>query len=58
MLFKKDPSKVEIINDINIDLFTLYRVIKNPLDEFIRYYRWIINTREEFKRFLAKSPKP
>lgn len=41
LLFKKDESKVEIINDINIDLVTLFRVVKNHFDEFIRYLRWI-----------------
>jgi site-specific DNA-adenine methylase len=34
---KKEESEVEIINDINSDLVTLYRVIKLHLDEFIRY---------------------
>lgn len=42
LLFRKDESEVEIINDINTDLVTLYRVIKNHLDEFVRYLRWIL----------------
>lgn len=36
LLFKKPESEVEIINDINSDLITLYRVIKHHLEEFIR----------------------
>ena len=55
LLFKKEESQVEIINDINTDLVTLYRVIKNHLDEFIRYLRWILVAREEFKRFLSEN---
>lgn len=56
MLFRKEESEVEIINDINLDLVTLYRVIKHHLDEFIRYLRWILVAREDFARFRASDP--
>ncbi len=46
LLFKKPESRVEVINDINLDLVTLYRVVKNHLDEFVRYLRWILVSRE------------
>jgi DNA adenine methylase len=59
LLFKKDEeiSKVEIINDINLDLVTLYRVIKHHLEEFIRYFKWVIVARDEFERFRAENPE-
>lgn len=57
MLFKKPESKVEVINDLNLDLVTLYRVIQNHLDEFIRYFRWVLVSRDEFERFKAASPE-
>lgn len=50
VLFRKEPSKVEVINDINGDLITLYRVIQNHLEEFVRYYKWSLISREEFDR--------
>lgn len=50
VLFRKEPSKVEVINDINGDLITLYRVIQNHLEEFVRYYKWSLISREEFER--------
>ncbi len=53
LLFRKPESKVEIINDINLDLVTLYRVVKHHLDEFVRYTRWLLVSREEFERFKA-----
>jgi len=56
LLFRKEESKIEIINDINTDLVTLYRVVKNHLDEFIRYLRWILVSRDEFDRFKKESP--
>lgn len=55
LLFKKEESKVEIINDINTDLVTLYRVVKNHLEEFIRYLKWILVARDEFARFKAEN---
>ncbi|MCK9420199.1 MAG: Dam family site-specific DNA-(adenine-N6)-methyltransferase [Nitrospirae bacterium] len=56
LFFKKEESEVEIINDINADLVTLYRVVKHHLDEFIRYFRWILVSREEFERFKQTPP--
>lgn len=57
LLFRKQESKVEIINDINIDLVTLFRVVKHHLDEFIRYLRWILVARDEFERFKKENPE-
>ena len=39
LLFRKPPSKVEIINDLNRDLTTLYRVVQHHLEEFLRYFK-------------------
>lgn len=55
ILFNKEPSKVEIINDINSELVTLYRVIQNHLEEFLRYMKWILVSREEFERFKTEA---
>lgn len=52
ILFRKAESKVEVINDINKDLTTLYRVIQNHLEEFIRYFKWLLVSRDEFHRLL------
>lgn len=57
LLFRKEESDVEIINDINSDLVTLYRVIKLHLEEFIRYLKWILVAREEFARFRSENPE-
>lgn len=56
LLFRKEESSVEIINDINKDLVTLYRVIKHHLEEFIRYLKWILVARDEFDRFKLEEP--
>jgi len=59
LLFKKDEavSDVEVINDINLDLITLYRVIKHHLEEFIRYFKWVLVSRDEFIRFRKEVPE-
>ena len=59
LMFKKDEavSDVEIINDINADLVTLYRVVKHHLEEFIRYFKWILVSRDEFYRFRKEDPE-
>ncbi|MBI5787939.1 MAG: DNA adenine methylase [Candidatus Schekmanbacteria bacterium] len=57
MLFKKEESDVEIINDINTDLVTLYRVVKHHLEEFVRYFKWALVARDEFKRLLDEKPE-
>ncbi len=58
LLFRKEEriSDVEVINDINLDLVTLYRCIKHHLDEFIRYFRWALVARDEFERLKAENP--
>lgn len=56
VLFKKEPSSAEIINDINSELVTLYRVVQNHIDEFVRYFRWVLVSREEFERFRDANP--
>jgi len=57
VLFKKDPSKVEIINDINSELATLYRVVQNHLEEFVKQFKWILVSRDEFDRHMKESPE-
>jgi DNA adenine methylase len=57
LLFKKNPSNVEILNDINSDLVTLYRVVKHHLDEFVRYFRWELVSRDEFERLKGERPE-
>lgn len=57
VLFRKEPSKIEVINDINTELTTLYRVVRNHLEEFIRHFRWCLVGRDEFQRMLDTPPE-
>lgn len=57
MLFlRPEPAKVEVLNDCQRDLVTLYRVVQHHLDEFIRQFRWQLTARDEFQRMLKAEP--
>lgn len=53
VLFNKEPSKVEIINDINRDLINFYRVVKHHRAAFVDQFSQQLIGRDEFQRMLA-----
>lgn len=57
LFFMKQPSKVEVVNDLNGELINLYRVVKHHLDEFVRQFRWALVSREEFDIFKITPPE-
>lgn len=42
-------APVEVLNDINGDLVTLYRVVQNHLEEFVRQFKWALSSRQIFE---------
>ena len=50
VFFAKEPSKAEVINDIDRDVVTLYRVIKHHPEELYRQYKYCLTSRAEFER--------
>jgi DNA adenine methylase len=46
VLFKKDPSYVEIYNDLNSHLVNLFRVIRDNYEEFNHRAQWSLHSRE------------
>jgi len=56
VLFSKEPSKVEIINDINSELVNFYRVVKHHRPAFIEQLDGQLIARDEFMRFLCTPP--
>lgn len=57
LFFLKQPSDVEVLNDINGDLVNLYRVVKHHLEEFVRQFKWALSSREIFKWLQATPPE-
>jgi len=56
VLFNKEPSKSEVINDRDSELITFWRVLQNHLEEFLRYYKWSVTSREIFEIEKRKDP--
>lgn len=56
VLFRKLESDVEVINDINRELVTFYRCIQHHLEEFVRYFKWVLVARDEFERLKRVEP--
>ena len=57
VMFKKTPSNVEVINDINSELVNLYRVIKFHFEEFIKQFKFILIARDEYERLKLSKPE-
>ena len=57
IFFKKQPSDVEIINDINSDLTTLYKCVQHHLEEFCRTFKHQLISRDEYDRKLLENPE-
>lgn len=49
ILFKKPPSRVEILNDINNDLVNLYRVVREKPDALMEKFSLALKSRQEFE---------
>ena len=56
VFFAKDPSRAEVINDLDRDLVTLYRVIKHHPEELYRQYKFSLVSRSEFDREQQVNP--
>lgn len=57
VLFAKDPSKSEVINDMDNELVTFWRVIQNHLEEFLRYFKYAVTSRRIFELESMKNPE-
>lgn len=57
VFYNKPASKVEVINDINKEIVTLYRVVQHHLGEFIQHFKWLLISREEYLRRWEENPE-
>jgi DNA adenine methylase len=53
VLFGKPPSDVEVLNDIDNDLITFFKVIKEKPEKLIESFEWELVSRSEFNRLAA-----
>ncbi len=55
VLFGKPPSDVEVLNDIDQDLITFFRVVKEKPAELVASFEWELVSRAEFERLADSS---
>lgn len=55
LFFMKEPSKAEVLNDVNGDIINLFRVIQNHPEEFVNQFKWALSSRQVFK-WLKDTP--
>ncbi len=56
VLFGKPLSEVEILNDLDQELTTFFRVIKEKPDELLASFEWELVARAEFERLAGLDP--
>ncbi|MGE5353924.1 MAG: DNA adenine methylase [Acidobacteriota bacterium] len=54
VLFKKEPSFVEIYNDLNSDLVNLFKTIRDNYPKFSHMAEWTLHSREMFQEATKK----
>jgi len=57
VLFTKQPSKAEVINDLDLELVAFWRVIQHHLAPFIDCFRWAVVSRTMFEWEKMKRPE-
>lgn len=48
VFFRKPESEIEVLNDLDSDLVSFYRVVSNHLEEFLKQFKWCLTSREWF----------
>ena len=56
VLFGKQPSSVEVYNDIDQELVNFFRVLKHRPEELIASFDWELVSRAEFERLAQEDP--
>jgi DNA adenine methylase len=56
VLFHKDPSTVEVLNDLDGELVNLFRVCQLHHEELVRYFRFALVSRRSFDLLKATDP--
>jgi DNA adenine methylase len=55
LFFRKEPSKYEVINDLDGELIAFYRVVQNHLEEFLRQFKFVLSSREWFEDYKRQQ---
>jgi DNA adenine methylase len=56
VFFRKSPSKVEVLNDLDQEIVNFFRVCQTHQDELIRYFRFAVVSRTCFELQKVTDP--
>jgi DNA adenine methylase len=56
VLFHKQPSNVEVLNDLDYDIVNFFRVCQWHYEELVRYLRYCLVSRKLHEQHLASNP--
>lgn len=56
VLFHKEPSPVEVLNDLDGEIVNFFRVAQAHDDELIRYFRYVLVSRRWFELLKVTDP--
>lgn len=56
VFFRKEPSKVEVLNDLDGEIANFYRVCQNHYEELLRYFKFAIVGRSSFDLLKKTDP--
>ena len=57
LFFLKNPSEVEVLNDVNNDIVNLFRVVKNHLEELYKQFKWVLTSRQNWEWLQSTPPE-
>lgn len=57
LLMRPYPAQMEVLNDINGELVSLYRCVRHHLDEIVRMFRWSLVSRQMFEWAQMERPE-
>src|SRR3989441_6140497 len=56
VFFHKQPSKVEVLNDLDFEIVNFFRVCQHHYEELVRYLNYCLISRKWFGLFAASNP--
>ncbi len=57
VFFHKEPSKVEVLNDLDGEIVNFFRVCQQHYEELLRYFRFSVVSRQWFDLLKATDPE-
>ena len=56
VFFHKEPSKVEVLNDLDYDIVNFFRVCQHHYEELVHYLNYCLISRRWYDLFTAENP--